>query len=412
MQRMIAGLLATVAFGALTASAQGAVVITAPAPGAATADATPTIAGTAAVGSVTIELSPAGAASPSYAFPATATAPGVFSADAVTPLTDGAWTVVARQLNAGVVESSAPVTFTVDTVAPAPAITAPAEGSTVRTSQPQISGVAGAAALDSQTVTVALAGPVTTTLTTTRGPDGAFAVTPATALPDGQYVATVTQADAASNAATSAPRAFRIDAHAPETTITAGPVPLASGGTRSVKIEFGADEAATFRCTLDGAALTECAPPRLVLRNLKAGRHRLTIAATDTAGNADATPAARTFSIDTKPDIPLSSKVGVTSAGTVRFTLRCPNTQAVGPCAGTVSASRDGRSALAKAVAFQIAPGGRAAVRAKLSAAARRSLARNGKLGLRVTLVAVDARANVGRASARRTLTLPGFGGK
>jgi len=411
MQRLIVAVLATVAAGALAAPARAAVAVTSPPSGSATADTTPTIAGTADVGDVTIELSPAGAASPSFAFPATASATGVFSADPVTPLSDGAWTVVARQATVAGVQSSAPVTFTVDTVAPAPAITAPAEGSTVRTSQPQIGGVAGAGALDAATVAVTLTGPVTTTLTATRAPDGSFAVAPATALPDGRYVATATQTDAAGNTGSAAPRSFSIDAHAPETTISSGPLPT-GGGTRAVRFAFSADEPATFGCTLDGKALAACAPPQLVLRNLAKGRHRVTIAATDGAGNTDATPATRTFTIDAKPDIPLARRVGVTARGTVRFTLSCPATQAAGPCAGTLSASRDGRSALTKAVAFEVAPGARAVVHAKLSAAVLRSLRRNGKAGVTVKLVAADGRGNVGRASTRRTLTLPGSKGK
>jgi hypothetical protein len=408
---MVVAVLVTVAVGAAAAPARAAVAVTAPPPGGATADTTPTIAGTATPGDVTIELSPAGAATPSFAFLATATAAGVFAADPVTPLGDGAWTVIARQATMTGVQSSAPVTFTVDTVAPVLSITAPAEGVVLRSSQPQISGVAGAGALDAQTVAVTLAGPVTTTLTATRGADGSFAVTPATALPDGQYVATATQTDAAGNGAGAGPRAFRIDTRAPETAISSGPVPT-GGGTRAIKIEFGADEAASFRCTLDGAALPACAPPRLVLRNLRKGRHRLVIAATDGAGNTDATPATRTFTIDAKPDIPLGRSVAVSTRGTVRFTLRCPTTQAVGPCAGTLSAARDGRSALTKAVAFQVASGARAVVRAKLSAAALRALRRNGKIGVSVRLVAADGRGNVGRATARRTLTLPGLRGK
>jgi hypothetical protein len=407
MQRLIVAVLATVAVGAVAAPARAAVAVTAPPPGGATADTTPTIAGTATPGDVTIELSPAGAATPSFAFLATATEAGVFAADPVTPLGDGAWTVVARQATVSGVQSSAPVTVTVDTVAPVLSITAPAEGAALRTSQPQISGVAGADALDAQTVAVTLAGPVTTTLTATRGADGSFAMSPATALPDGQYVATATQTDAAGNSAAAAPRAFRIDTRAPTTTISSGPLPT-GGGTRSITIEFGADEAASFRCTLDGAAPAACAPPRLVLRNLGRGRHRLTIAATDAAGNADATPATRIFSIDSPPDIPLGRTVGATKGGALRVTLRCPAAEATGPCAGTLSASRDGHSALAKAVAFEIAPGARAVVRAMLKPADRRVLRRNGRLGLRVTLVAADGRGNVGRASARRTLTLPG----
>jgi hypothetical protein len=412
MLRIIVAGLATVVFGVVAASAQ-AVAITAPAPGASTADATPTLAGTAEPGPVTLEISQAGAATASFALPATATAAGTFSTEPTTALSDGGWTVIARQATAAGVQSSAPVTFTVDTVAPVVTLATPAEGTTAATSRPVFTGSAGAGVGDGNTVAVALSGPVTTTLVAARGPDGSFAFEPIAALPDGAYVATATQVDAASNVGTSAPRAFRIDTRAPSTTIVTGPVPTATGGTRTVRIEFGADESATFRCVLDGVAVAPCAPPQLILRRLTKGRHRLTITAIDGAGNADPTPATRTFTVDVSaPDITISRTAGATSGGSLRFTLRCPNTQAVGPCAGTLSAVRDGRSVLAKAVAFTIQPGKRAVLRAKLTPAARRALRRNGRLAISLRLIAVDGRNNVGRATARRTLTLPGFRGK
>ena len=411
--RVVTAALATLAFGVLAGPAQAVPAITAPAPGSATADATPTLAGTAEEGPVTVELSQAGASVASFAFPATATASGTFSVETPTALTDGGWTVVARQSTVAGLQTSAPVTFTVDTVAPVVTLAAPAEGAAVTTSRPVITGSAGAGAGDGDTVAVTLTGPATTTLIAARGADGSFAVQPAAALPDGNYVATARQVDVASNAGSSAPRAFRIDTRAPDTTITAGPLPTTAGGTRSIKIEFGADEAATFRCLLDGKPVTPCASPSVVLQRLTKGRHPLTITATDAAGNADATPATRSFGIDvTAPAIPVGRSVGATSGGALRFTLRCPNTQAVGPCAGTLTASWDGRSALAKPVAFRIAPGGRATLAARLKPTARKALRRNGRLAITVRLVAADGRGNVGRATARRTLTLPGFGGK
>jgi len=411
--RVVAAALATVALGFFAGSAQAAVAVTVPAPGGSIADATPTIAGTADPGDVTVELSQAGAPVASFAFLATAAASGTFSVDAPTPLTDGGWTVVARQATPAGVQASTPVTFTVDTVAPAVALTTPAEGAAVTTSRPVIAGAAGAAAGDADTVAVTLAGPATTTLTAARAADGSFAVQPPAALPDGNYVATARQTDAAANAGTSAPRAFRIDTRAPETTIGAGPAPTTAAGTRTVKIEFGADEAATFRCLLDGRPVTPCASPRVVLARLSKGRHQLTIAATDAAGNTDATPATRSFAIDvTPPGIPVGRSVGATAGGALRITLRCPNTQAVGPCAGTLTASWDGRSALAKPVAFVIAAGARSVLAARLKPAARNALRRNGRLSVTIRLVAADGRGNVGRATARRTLTLPGFSGR
>lgn len=411
--RSVAAILATVAFGFLAGPAQAAVSITAPAPGGSTADATPTIAGTADPGSVTVELSQAGASVASFALPATASDAGTFAVDLAMPLTDGAWTVVARQASATGLQASTPVTFTVDTVAPAVTLATPAESATVTTSRPVITGSAGASPGDADTVTVTLAGPTTTTLTAARGADGSFAVQPAAALPDGNYVATARQADAASNAGTSAPRAFRIDTRAPETTIVAGPAPTTAGSTRTVRIEFSADEAATFRCLLDGRAVTPCASPRVVLPRLSKGRHRLTITATDAAGNVDATPATRSFAIDvTPPGIPVGRSVGVTAGGALRITLRCPGAQAVGPCAGTLTASWNGRTALAKPLAFVIAAGDRAVLAARLKPAARSALRRNGRLRITIRLVAADGRGNVGRATAKRTLTLRGVRGK
>jgi hypothetical protein len=407
--------LATVAFGIFTGSAQAVPSITTPAPGASTADATPTIAGTADPGPVTVELSQAGAGVASFAFPATANDAGVFSVDSATPLTDGGWTVVARQATATGLQTSTPVTFIVDTVAPVVALAAPAEGAAVTTSRPVITGSAGTAAGDADTVAVTLAGPTTTTLTAARGADGSFAVQPAAALPAGAYVATAAQTDAASNAGTSAPRAFRIqtrtDTRAPETTITAGPTPLARS-TRTVQVDFSADETATFRCLLDGKPVTPCAAPQVVLRRLTKGRHRLAITAIDAAGNADATPAVRSFAVDlTAPVIPIARSVRITGGELVRFSLRCPSAQAVGPCAGTLSVSWDGRSAVVTPVAFRIAAGESGVVRVRLTRAARRALRRNGRLSISLRLVAVDSRANVGRASAGRTLTLPGSSG-
>ena len=63
-------------------------------------------------------------------------------------------------------------------------------------------------------------------------------------------------------------------------------------------------------------------------------------------------------------------------------------------------------------MAFRIAPGGRATLAGQLKPTARKALRRNGRLAITVRLVAADGQGNVGRATARRTLTLPGFKGK
>lgn len=55
-----------------------------------------------------------------------------------------------------------------------------------------------------------------------------------------------------------------------------------------------------YRCSLDGAAFAGCSSP-LVLSGLGAGRHTLHVVARDRAGNADATPARRSWTVDARP---------------------------------------------------------------------------------------------------------------
>ena len=65
---------------------------------------------------------------------------------------------------------------------------------------------------------------------------------------------------------------------------------------RSAVYSFSADEAATFRCSVDGGAAQPCTSP-LTLKRLKKGKHSLSVVATDAAGNVDASPATDTFKV-------------------------------------------------------------------------------------------------------------------
>jgi hypothetical protein len=79
------------------------------------------------------------------------------------------------------------------------------------------------------------------------------------------------------------------DTDPPETTIIKGP----RKRTRSTKarFEFESDEAgATFECSLDDKPARPCKSPKK-FEHVKRGRHRFSVAATDQAFNADATPA-------------------------------------------------------------------------------------------------------------------------
>ncbi|MDP9403480.1 MAG: hyalin [Actinomycetota bacterium] len=113
-------------------------------------------------------------------------------------------------------------------------------------------------------------------------------------LAEGAHSFEVRATDAAGNAdPTPAARSFAVDTAPPETTITAGPSGLTSNDTAT--FEFTASEAgSSFACRLDAEAFSPCTSPHTTAR-LSPGGHSFEVRATDAAGNADPTPAARSF---------------------------------------------------------------------------------------------------------------------
>jgi hypothetical protein len=104
-----------------------------------------------------------------------------------------------------------------------------------------------------------------------------------------------------------------VDQTPPETTITGGP-----SGTvlvQSAMFSFSASEPATFACSLDGAPATACTSP-VSYSGLAGGGHTLTVVATDRAGNVDATPATRTWTIFNDAFVAAAPMTGAT--GTAR----------------------------------------------------------------------------------------------
>lgn len=84
------------------------------------------------------------------------------------------------------------------------------------------------------------------------------------------------------------------DTTPPDTTITSGP----SGSTTATGASFSftsSESPSTFACTLDGSK-SPCTSPR-TYTGLAAGQHTFTVAATDSAGNTDPTPATRTWTV-------------------------------------------------------------------------------------------------------------------
>jgi len=166
-------------------------VITSPAGGSSTNDSTPPIKGTGVPGdtvTVTIDGTVVGTT--------TVQPDGTWTLTPTTPLADGSHTVSATQTDAAgnTSPASTPVTFTVDTVAPAaPVITSPTDGSTTKNPTPPIKGTG----VPGDTVTVTIDGTVVGT--TTVQPDGTWTFTPTTPLADGSHTVSATQTDAAGN---------------------------------------------------------------------------------------------------------------------------------------------------------------------------------------------------------------------
>jgi hypothetical protein len=83
------------------------------------------------------------------------------------------------------------------------------------------------------------------------------------------------------------------DSTKPDTTITSSP---AGGVAKSLTVSIGftsSEASSTFACTLDTGASAACTSPKSV--TVTPGQHTFKVAATDSAGNTDATPATISF---------------------------------------------------------------------------------------------------------------------
>ncbi len=124
-------------------------------------------------------------------------------------------------------------------------------------------------------------------------------------LADGPHVFALTGTDLV-GLTSSKSREFTVDTTAPETKIASGP----SGpiNSRTPTFAFGADEpGAAFECRVDDGAFRACSSPDTT-SGLLDGPHTFSVRALDEIGNADATPASRSFIVDTvAPDTAIDS---------------------------------------------------------------------------------------------------------
>jgi lysyl oxidase len=101
-----------------------------------------------------------------------------------------------------------------------------------------------------------------------------------------------------------------VDRTPPETNITAGP--SGTSNSASATFEFSSSEpGASFECKLDAGAFASCASPKSY-SNLSEGAHIFEVRATDAAGNVDATPAKRSWTVgSTTPPVDKMPDLGM-----------------------------------------------------------------------------------------------------
>ena len=129
-------------------------------------------------------------------------------------------------------------------------------------------------------------------------------------LADGPHTFAVRAVDTANNPDPApATRAFTVDTVPPDTAITSGPTGTTNDATPTFGFS-GSDLAlAGFECQFDGAAFEACSgAAEHTAAQLNDGVHNFSVRARDGAGNSDASPATRGFSVDaTPPDTAIAS---------------------------------------------------------------------------------------------------------
>src|SRR5215203_2627686 len=110
------------------------------------------------------------------------------------------------------------------------------------------------------------------------------------------------------------------DTTAPETTIDSGPSGTVSGA--SATFAFSSNEqGSTFECSLDGSAFASCSSPKSY-SNLSEGSHTFQVKATDPAGNTDASPASRSWTVSTAA----GTTTSLTSTADTKLVENAPTT--------------------------------------------------------------------------------------
>ena len=280
-----------------------------PADDSATNDSTPTFSGSAGIGpddSPTVTVKVYSGSDTGGTLVQTLIAlrdgAGAWSVDATPALADGTYTAQAEQLDLGEnVGFSSANTFTVtasDITPPVVVLSAPTNGALTNDATPTFAGTAGTDPGDLSTVTVNVyqGSTLVQSRSTSADSNGDFSVDASPPLADGTYRAQAEQSDASGNIGRSAQPTFTVDTTPPSTTIDSGPTGVVS--STGATFTFSSEAGAAFECELDGGGFAACTSPK-TYSGLAEGAHTFHVRARDAAGNADPTPAIRSWTVDT-----------------------------------------------------------------------------------------------------------------
>jgi hypothetical protein len=303
-------------------------VITGPADGSAVAGSTVTVQGNAEA-AATVEVFDGGVSQ------GTTVADGSGSwSETLGGVTEGQHVLTAQATDAAgnVSPTSGSVTVTDTRIPAAPVITAPPDGTVEATDAFTVSGTSEAG------VTIELFDGTSSQGGTTADSTGAWSIS-LSGVADGSHSYTAKATNGAGNTSpASAAVGITVDTTPPDTSISSGP----SGPTSSTSATFAftsTESGSTFACSLDWAPFTGCTSPTTYTGLADGSVHTFAVAATDAAGNADASPATRTWTVDvTAPTAPVITSPADGSTSTSR-TITVSGTAEAGSTVAVVDGS-------------------------------------------------------------------------
>ena len=137
-----------------------------------------------------------------------------------------------------------------------------------------------------------------------------------TGLSEGPHSLAVKQADQAGNISDAAVASWTVDLTGPVAPVLSG-VPASPTSATGASIGFSGEDGASFQCSTDGGALSDCVSPK-VLTGLSDGVHSLSVKQTDQAGNTGPAVTA-TWSVLPAPPVLSSSPTSLVNSRSASF---------------------------------------------------------------------------------------------